>query len=110
MKMKWYAASIIVAAVVAAVLVGSAGIPGSLGAAEKTRERSAVVLSEPKVNINTATESDLKKLKGVGAALAKRIVEYRNAHGAFKTPEDLRNVEGVGQSLWERNREYITVK
>jgi competence protein ComEA len=104
--MKWYVAS----TVMTAVLVGSASISGSLGAAEKTRERSVVVLSEPKVNINTATESDLKKLKGVGAALAKRIVEYRNAHGAFKTPEDLRNVEGVGQSMWERNREYITVK
>jgi competence ComEA-like helix-hairpin-helix protein len=95
---------------VTAVLLGAGGAPADLGAAEKVRERSAVVVSEQKVNINTATESDLRKLKGVGSALAKKILEYRNAHGEFKKPEDLRNVEGVGQSLWERHRQRITVR
>jgi competence protein ComEA len=104
--MKRYTVSVLVAA----VLLGAGGAPPDLSAAEKTRERPAVVVAEPKININTATESELKKLKGVGPALAKRIVEYRNAHGEFKKPEDLQKVEGVGQSLWERNREQIAVK
>jgi competence protein ComEA len=93
-----------------AVWLSSGGAPPVLDAAEKARERTAVVVSEPKVNINTATESDLRKLRGVGPALAKRIVEYRNEHGEFKKAEDLQKVEGVGTALWERNRERITVK
>jgi competence protein ComEA len=95
---------------VTAVLLGAGGAPPDPGAAEKARERSAVVVSEQKVNINTATESDLRKLKGVGPALAKKILEYRSAHGEFRKPEDLRNVEGVSKSLWERHRQHITVK
>jgi competence protein ComEA len=95
---------------VTAVVLGAGGQAPELQAADKARERPALLVLEQKVNINTATEADLTKLKGVGPALAKRIVEHRNAHGQFKKPEDLRNVEGVGKSLWERNREHITVK
>jgi competence protein ComEA len=104
--MKRYTAATLMAAMVFGV--GSA--PSDVGAAEKARERSAVVISEPRVNINTATESELRKLKGVGPALARRIVEYRNAHGGFRAAEDLQKVEGVGKALWERNREHVTVK
>jgi competence protein ComEA len=63
-----------------------------------------------KVNINTADIEALMTLSGIGRKVAERIVEYRQAHGAFQKPEDLRRVEGVGRGLWERNRERIVVE
>jgi competence protein ComEA len=63
-----------------------------------------------KVNINTADVEALMTLGGIGRKVAERIVEYRQAHGAFQKPEDLRRVEGVGRGLWERNRERIVVE
>jgi competence protein ComEA len=63
-----------------------------------------------KVNINTATADELTVLKHVGEALSQRIVEYREEHGAFKSPEDIVKVPGVGQRVYEANKDIITVK
>jgi competence protein ComEA len=94
-----------------AVALGGAGAPGAADKpAEKGKERATAVLAGERVNINTATEAELGKLSGVGGKLAKRIVEYRDAHGEFKRPEDIRKVEGVGKNLWEQNRDRIVVK
>ena len=62
------------------------------------------------VNINTAGVKDLSGLDGIGSKLAQKIVEYREAHGAFKKPEDVRKVRGLGKALWDRNRDRIVVK
>ncbi len=50
-----------------------------------------------KVNVNKATEAELVKVRGVGAKLAAKIIETREAIGGFKTFEDLRKVPGVGK-------------
>ena len=50
------------------------------------------------VYVNTASEEDLSTLPGVGPALAKRIVEYRQNHGAFQTADDLLEVSGIGKA------------
>jgi len=63
-----------------------------------------------KVNINTASVKDLMTLAGVGKKVAEKIVEYREAHGAFKKAEELRKVDGLGAGLWERNKDRIVVK
>jgi len=78
--------------------------------AEKSKERATLVSTDERVNINTATEAELSKLKGVGHSLARKIIEYRDAQGAFKRPEDIRKVQGVGKGLWEQNRDRITVR
>jgi competence protein ComEA len=48
-------------------------------------------------------------LSGVGAVKAQAIVDYRTAHGPFKTAEDLTQVKGVGVRTVELNRENILV-
>ena len=48
------------------------------------------------VNINTASVDELKTVKGIGKTNAEAIVEYRDAHGPFKTVDDLKNVKGFG--------------
>lgn len=47
------------------------------------------------VNINTATQEELQTLKGITAAKAKAIIDYRSKAGSFKSPDDLEKVEGV---------------
>jgi competence protein ComEA len=62
-----------------------------------------------KININTADAQQLTQLAKVGPAVAQKIVEYREAHGPFKTPEDLLQVKGVGPKILELNKDRISV-
>ena len=62
-----------------------------------------------KININTAGETELDKLSGVGPALAGRIIQYRTEHGPFARPEDLQNVSGIGAKTYEKMASQVTV-
>ncbi len=63
-----------------------------------------------KININTATKEQLTSLKGVGPAIADRIIEHRTQTGPFKKPEDMQLVKGVGEKIYEANKDKITVE
>lgn len=63
-----------------------------------------------KININTAGESELQTLSGIGEAMARRIVEYREENGKFKNIEDIKNVSGIGESKFKNLEERICVK
>jgi competence ComEA-like helix-hairpin-helix protein len=54
------------------------------------------------VNINTAGESELVRLRGVGPAIAARIIEHRTTNGPFRRKEDIKNVRGIGPATFER--------
>ena len=58
--------------------------------------------------INTATDSELDSLPGIGLSKAKDIINYRNNNGNFKTIEDIKNVSGIGDSLFEKIKDLIT--
>jgi competence protein ComEA len=65
--------------------------------------------AEP-VNINTASAEEISQnLKGVGLSKAQRIIEYREANGAFLHADQLVNVKGIGLKTVDRNREFILV-
>ena len=62
------------------------------------------------VNINTANANTLAAaLDGVGAQRAKAIVEYREAHGPFRTVDDLAQVKGIGERVVAENRARLKV-
>jgi len=62
------------------------------------------------VDINSAdAETISAELNGVGMTKAEAIVEYREKHGPFKSPEDLSLVKGIGDRTVERNRANIRV-
>lgn len=63
-----------------------------------------------KVNINTATQSELENLPGVGEAIASRIIEYRQQNGKFSKVEDLQNVKGIGDAKFNNMKEYVMVQ
>jgi competence protein ComEA len=61
------------------------------------------------VNVNTATQTQLESLPGIGAASAKRIIEYRDKNGKFKKIEELMNVKGIGEKSFLKLKPMITV-
>jgi competence protein ComEA len=62
-----------------------------------------------KVNLNTATATQLETLPGVGPVLAQHIVDYRTKHGQFKTVDELRQVDGLGASRFNQIKDLVTV-
>ena len=61
------------------------------------------------VNINTATQTELETLPGIGPSTALKIINYRNENGKFKSIEDIKNVSGIGDSKFDTLKKYITV-
>ena len=61
------------------------------------------------VNINTANVEELKKLKGIGSAMAQRIIDYREANGSFQAPEDIMQVKGIGKAKYAKLKEQIAI-
>ncbi len=66
--------------------------------------------SKGKVNINTATQTELENLTGIGPSLASKIIEYREENGKFKKIEDIQNVKGIGNAKYDGIKDEITVK
>lgn len=62
-----------------------------------------------KININTATTTELDALPGVGEVIAQRIVDYRTANGPFQSVDDLLNVSGIGEVTLEDMRDLVNV-
>lgn len=62
-----------------------------------------------KININMASAGELESLPGIGPTLAQRIVDYRNTHGPFRSPEDLMNVSGIGTGRFDQIRDLVTI-
>ncbi len=61
------------------------------------------------ININTATQSQLETLPGIGPVKASAIIAYRQEHGTFKSVEDLVKVSGIGKKTLDSIRDHITV-
>lgn len=62
-----------------------------------------------KVNINSASESVLMTLPGIGQTKARAIVEYRLEHGDFQSIRELTFVPGIKEGIYQKLEEYITV-
>ncbi|MEP7060026.1 MAG: helix-hairpin-helix domain-containing protein [Actinomycetota bacterium] len=76
--------------------VGSTGAsPGSSGASV--------------VNVNSASETELETLTGIGPVLAAAILQYRTDHGPFTSVDQLEDVSGIGPATLEALRPQVTV-
>ena len=62
-----------------------------------------------KVNINTATQTELETLPGIGPSTASKIVSYRKENGKIKSIEEIKKVNGIGESKYKKIKELIKV-
>jgi competence protein ComEA len=74
--------------------------PGGSGVATGTTPAAPISLS-------TASVEQLDTLDGIGPTLAGRIVQYRDAHGGFRSIEELRQVDGIGEKRFESLRKGL---
>ena len=83
------------------LLVPRRGPPGLGSASGATGPASPVSLS-------SATVEQLDSLPGVGPVTAQKIVDYRTAHGAFRSVEELDAVPGIGPGRIEQLKDLVT--
>ncbi len=88
----------------------SDAVPAASQGLTEEQEDDALKQIGDKININTATESELRSIDGIGETLAKRIIEKRDELGGFVSFEQLMEVYGIGSSIFEDIRDYITVE
>ena len=75
-----------------------------------TDEDISLAVSDGLININTATESELSSINGIGPGKAAAIVAYRQENGSFASIEDIMSVSGIGEGTFEKIKDKITVK
>ena len=88
--------------------VGEPDVPPP-ASGDGTPGRSGEVPLTAKVNINTAAADELDTLPGIGAEMARRIMDYRAANGPFKSIEDIQQVTGIGDATYQKLKDRITV-
>lgn len=59
------------------------------------------------ININTANQSTLEQLPGIGKVKAQAIIDYRNQNGGFDNINELLNVSGIGQKTFDKLKNLI---
>ena len=79
------------------------------GTVEQSNEIKSNNNKKLKININTATKTDLENLPGIGESTALKIIEYRKEKGKFKLIEDIKQVNGIGENKFNKIKELITV-
>ncbi len=62
------------------------------------------------VDLNTASMSLLEYVSGINKTLAKNIVEYREANGAFKERKELLNVSKLGPKAYEQCAGFLRIR
>jgi competence protein ComEA len=73
-------------------------------------ERQSTPPTQTRININTASVSELEALPGIGKSLAERIVEHREKFGPFRRPEHLIIVRGISDKRFRALRDLISVE
>lgn len=68
-----------------------------------------IVKEVPCVSLNNGTVEELMTLKGVGVAIAQRIIDYRSENGLFQSIEDIQNVKGIGPKVFDKLKDTICI-
>ncbi|WP_052046878.1 helix-hairpin-helix domain-containing protein [Arcanobacterium sp. S3PF19] len=95
------------------VHVAQAGARGqeakSAGEETQTGQNSEDTQRQKKININTASLTQLTEIPGVGPVTAKAIKSRRDKHGNFAKIDDLMQVDGIGRKTFEKIAPFVTV-
>ncbi|MFH1277443.1 MAG: helix-hairpin-helix domain-containing protein [Candidatus Eisenbacteria bacterium] len=104
------------------VLFGSAARRYRLAPAERSRPAPASIEpeaespgekkeepEEDRIDLNRCDARELEELPGLGPVLARRVIDWREAHGPYGTVEDLVKVRGIGPKTLRRVRSRLVV-
>jgi competence protein ComEA len=61
------------------------------------------------INLNTATETQLETLPGIGPSLASAILAEREKRGGFKNVGELQDVRGIGELRFADIKDLVSV-
>lgn len=65
--------------------------------------------ADDRVNLNTATKTQLMTLPGIGEAKADSIIAYREKNGGFSSIEDIKKIEGIKEGVFSKIKDSIAV-
>jgi competence protein ComEA len=65
--------------------------------------------SDPRINLNLATEADLDSLPGVGPVMAGRIIAWRDMNQRFRSIEELQEVPGIGPKVFANLKPLVRI-
>jgi len=85
----------------------NAGAPSGRAASAAS---AGVLAPGAKVNLNTATAAQLDALPGIGPAYARRILDYRERNGPFRSVEQLRDSHVIPNATFERIKDRLAVE
>ena len=87
---------------------GSGASTSSGGGESATDQPVSTMISYP-ININTASQTELESLPGIGPVTAQKIITYRQEN-EFLIIEDIQKVSGIGPATFEKLKDFITVE
>lgn len=70
---------------------------------------SSTSSSDSRINLNSATAAQLESLPGVGPVMAKRILDWREAHNRFSKIAELQEIQGIGPKLFEQLKVAVRI-
>jgi uncharacterized protein len=62
------------------------------------------------VDLNTASVPLLSRVSGLSGTVAKAVVRWREAHGAFSSRQDLLQVTGLGAKTFEQSAGFLRIR
>ncbi len=62
------------------------------------------------VDLNTASVPLLSRVSGLSGTVAKAVVRWREAHGAFASRQDLLQVTGLGAKTFEQSAGFLRIR
>ena len=68
------------------------------------------VESDGRIDLNSATAAELTTLPGIGESKANLIVQYREEHGGFQSPEDIKQIQGIKDGVYNQIKALVVTK
>ncbi|MDR1385221.1 MAG: helix-hairpin-helix domain-containing protein [Planctomycetaceae bacterium] len=81
-------------------------VTGATNSVEQTSPREL----KYRVNLNEASEMELRQIPGVGETLAERIIEYREQKTPFESTADFLKIQGIGKKKYLDAEPFIYVE
>ncbi len=82
---------------------------GAAGASTSGSSGGVGAASGPLVNLNTAGQTELETLPGVGPVTAQSIISWRETNGGFTNVQELLEIDGIGDKTLAKIAPHVTV-